>query len=107
MQKAFDLTTIRMTLRKAVQAGHFTMEQLDTPSPGFVNNTNCDRRTFPGGYEGVEFRNLLRDDPTPVEAVQAIPDPKDFAEVLAPASTPTEAPKNPITLETNDFTCPF
>ena len=106
MQKAFDLTTIRMTLRKAVQAGHFTMEMLDTPSPGFVNNTNCDRRTFAGGYEGVQFRNLLRDDPTPAEAVQATPDPKDFAEVLAPASTPTEAPKNPITLEVNEH-CPF
>ena len=106
MQKAFDLTTIRMTLRKAVQAGHFTMEMLDTPSPGFVNNTNCDRRTFAGGYEGVPFRNLLRDDPAPREAVQAMPDPKDFDVVLKTNNQPAEAEPLPITLETND-SCPF
>jgi hypothetical protein len=106
MQKAFDLTTIRMTLRKAVQAGHFTMEMLDTPSPGFVNNTNCDRRTFPSGYEGVQFRNLLRDDPAPREAVQAMPDPKDFDVVLKTDNLPTQAEPLPITLETDGF-CPF
>ena len=106
MQKAFDLTTIRMTLRKAVQAGHFTMEMLDTPSPGFVTCTHVDRERFKHGYEGVQFRNLLRDDPTPIEKVEAMPDPKDFAAVLPPSNPPTEAPKNPITLETNGF-CPF
>ena len=103
MKPAFDLTTIRLTLRKAVQAGRFTMEQLDTPSPGFVNNTACDRRTFPSGYEGVQFRNLLRDDPLPREAVQAMPDPKDFDVVLKTNDQPTEAPKNPITLESDVF----
>lgn len=76
-----------MTLLKAVQAGHFTVEQLDTPSPGFVANTRCDRRTFPGGYEGVQFRNLLREEPAPAPVVQAAPDPKDFAEVL-PVTNP-------------------
>ena len=106
MKPAFDLTTIRMTLRKAVQAGRFTMEQLDTPSPGFVNNTACDRRTFPSGYEGVEFRNLLRDDPLPREAVQAMPDPKDFDVVLKTDTLPTEAKSLPITLETDGY-CPF
>ena len=106
MKPAFDLTTIRLTLRKAVQSGRFTMEQLDTPSPGFVNNTACDRRTFPSGYEGVQFRNLLRDDPMPAEIVQAIPDPKDFAAVLPPSNSPAEAEPLPITLETDGF-CPF
>ena len=107
MKPAFDLTTIRMTLRKAVQDGHFTVEMLDTPSPGFVNNTNCDRRTFPSGYEGVQFRNLLRDDPAPREAVQAMPDPKDFDVVLKTDNLPTQAEPLPITLETDDFICPF
>ena len=106
MKPAFDLTTIRLTLRKAVQAGRFTMEQLDTPSPGFVNNTACDRRTFPSGYEGVQFRNLLRDDPLPREAVQAMPDPKDFDVVLKTDTLPKEAEPLPITLETDGF-CPF
>ena len=106
MKPAFDQTSIRLTLRKAVQDGRFTMEQLDTPSPGFVNNTACDRRTFPSGYEGVQFRNLLRDDPVPVEAVQATPDPKDFAAVLPPSNPPTQSETLPITLETNGY-CPF
>ena len=106
MQPAFDQTSIRMTLRKAVQSGRFTMEQLDTPSPGFVNNTACDRRTFPSGYEGVEFRNLLRDDPLPREAVQATPDPKDFDVVLKTDNLPKEAEPLPITLETDGY-CPF
>ena len=70
MNPAFDLNTIRMTLKRAVEAGHFTVEQLDTPSPGFVRNTRCDRRTFPGGYEGVQFRNLLREAGSAPEAVQ-------------------------------------
>ena len=106
MKPAFDLTTIRMTLRKAVQAGHFTVEMLDTPSPGFVNNTRVDRERFKCGYEGVQFRNLLRDDPVPVEAVQATPDPKDFAAVLPPSNPPTQSETLPITLETNGY-CPF
>lgn len=107
MRPAFDQTSIRMTLRKAVQAGHFTMEMLDTPSPGFVNNTAVDRETFPSGYEGVQFRNLLRDDPAPREAVQAMPDPKDFAEVLPKSNTPAQAPLLPLTLEQPHDECPF
>ena len=102
-----SIASVKHQLRDGVMKGYWTMENLDQPSPGFVENTRVDRRTFGSGYEGIEFRNLLRDDPAPREAVQATPDPKDFAEVLAPASTPTEAPKNPITLETDDFVCPF
>ena len=107
MQPAFDQTSIRMTLRKAIQNGRFTLEALDHASPGFHLNTRVHPQSFRNGYQGIEHRNLLRDDPTPVEAVQATPDPKDFAEVLAPAFTPIEAEeKLPITLETNGY-CPF
>ena len=105
MQPAFDQTSIRMTLRKAIQNGHFTLEALDHASPGFRLNTKVHPNAFRNGYQGIEFRNLLRDDPTPVEAVQATPDPKDFAAVLPPFNPPAEA-KNPITLETNGY-CPF
>jgi len=100
-----NIAAVKQQLRDGVMKGYWTMEQLDTPSPGFVNNTRVDRRTFGSGYEGIEFRNLLRDDPTPVEAVQATPDPKDFAAVLPPSNPPAEA-KNPITLEINGY-CPF
>ena len=80
MKEAVDLASVRMTLRHMVDKGWVPgIETFDTPSPGFVNNTGADRRTFPGGYTGVPFRNLLRDDFHP-EAVEAAPDPRDFAE---------------------------
>ena len=101
MKPAFDLTSIRMTLRKAVEAGHFTVEMLDTPSNGFVNNANCDRRTFPGGYQGVQFRNLLRDDVVQPERVQVI-DPKDLPP-MAQGVTPAETKDLPQTLDDNDW----
>ena len=101
MKPAFDQTSIRMTLRKAVAAGHFTVEMLDTPSNGFVNNTNCDRRTFPGGYEGVPFRNLLRDNDSGEVRVEVI-NPKDLP-ALPPGVTPPEALNLPTTLDDEDW----
>ena len=98
MDKLYDLASIRLTLLKAVQNGRFTVEQLDTPSSGFVTNTRVDRETFPGGYEGVQFRNLLREDPAPAPVVQAAPHPKDFGEVLPVTNTPPQ-PDGPLTLE--------
>ena len=97
MKKAFDQNSIRLTLQKAIQAGHFTLDDLDTPSAGFRECTKVDRRTFPGGYEGVQFRNLLRDGPPVVEKVQVIDD-KDLP-VLPTGHTPAEALDLPITLE--------
>ena len=97
---------IRQQLRDGVMKGYWTMENLDQPSPGFVENTRVDRRIFGSGYEGIEFRNLLRDDPVPREAVQAMPDPKDFDVVLKTNDQPPQAEPLPITLETND-SCPF
>ena len=65
MKPAFDLSTIRATLLRAVQNGRFTIEQLDRPSPGFTNCARVDRAHFQGGYQGVQHRNLLRDDQAP------------------------------------------
>lgn len=69
-----------------------SIETFDTPSPGFVKNTGCDRRTFPGGYTGVPFRNLLRDHHP--ETVQAGPSPRDFtpASDSQPDVRPTPPP---------------
>ena len=61
MEPLTSVDAIRLTLRKAVDNGHFTLEQLDDPSPGFQKNARPDRRLFPNGYEGVQHRNLLRD----------------------------------------------
>ena len=98
MKEAFNQNSIRLTLQKAIQAGHFTLEDLDRPSPGFKACTAVDRRVFPSGYEGVQFRNLLRDMPA-VESVQAVPDPKDFDTVLPPSDAPAQSPDLPLTLE--------
>lgn len=83
MKEAFDLASIRRTLRGMLDKGLLPdIDCLDTPSPGFINNTRVDRRTFPGGYEGVQHRNLLRDHHP--EAVQAAPDPRDFQAAADP-----------------------
>ena len=97
MRHVVDPGMLRL-LRRGVESGLWTLENLDTPSPGLKACTGVDRRTFPSGYEGVQFRNLLRDTPA-VEAVQAAPDPKDFDTVLPPSNTPQQAQKLPLTLD--------
>ena len=77
MKEAFDLVSVRRTLRHMLDKGLIPdIETLDTPSPGFLKNTGPDRRTFPGGYTGTPHRNLLRDHHP--ETVQAGPSPRDF-----------------------------
>lgn len=97
MKQAFDTSAIIGILRRGVEAGHWTVEQLDHPSLGFQDCTRVDRRTFPGGYEGVQFRNLLRDGPPVVEKVQVIDD-KDLP-VMPTGHTPAQELDLPITLE--------
>ena len=48
-------------LRKGAEAGYWTVDQLDRPSPGWTAGTKVDRRYFKKGYTGIEHRNLLRD----------------------------------------------
>ena len=77
MKEAFDLASIRLTLRGMLDKGLLpNIECLDTPSPGFIANTRVDRRTFPCGYEGIQHQNLLRD--YHPETVDKGPDPRDF-----------------------------
>ena len=104
MKHCIDPSLIRM-LRHGVEVGLWTLEDLDTPSPGFKTCTAIDRRTFPSGYEGAQFRNLLRDMPA-VESVQAVPDPKDFDTVLPPANLPAQGYKLPITLDEEESPAP-
>ena len=97
MKEAFDQNSIRLTLQKAIQAGHFTLEDLDRPSPGFQACTAVDRRVFPSGYEGVQFRNLLRASPPVVEKVQVI-DNKALPP-MPTGHTPAQTPNLPLTLD--------
>lgn len=59
---AFDLSSVRQTLNHMLDVGLIRLENLDEPSPGFRENMNVDWKTFPNGYRGVRYRNLLRDD---------------------------------------------
>ena len=61
MNEAFELSSVRSTLRHMLEQGLLpSIECLDQPSPGWLANTRVDRRTFPDGYKGMQHQNLLR-----------------------------------------------
>ena len=92
-----DLDQTKRTLRDGVEKGYWTIEQLDHPSLGFQDCTRVDRRTFPDGYQGVQFRNLLRDAPPAEERVRVIDD-KDLPP-MPTGITPAQRQDLPITLD--------
>lgn len=57
----FDISSVRHKLRYMVEKGLLTIDQLDTPSPGFKMTMNVHLAHFPTGYHGVRHKNLLRD----------------------------------------------
>ena len=82
MDPIYDLASIRKTLRDGITKGYWTEEHFDTPSLGrrmleedMKHHKVMELRSF----QLPTHRNLLRDDYHP-EAVQASPDPRDFAE---------------------------
>ena len=81
MKPAFDTAEVCRLLRRGIEAGHWTMQDLDVPSRGWVI-TMEDAKRIPG-FTPPTYRNLLRDEPTPTERVQ-VTDPRDFA--LAPVA---------------------
>jgi hypothetical protein len=94
MKPAFDLTSVRLLLRQGIAKGHWTLEDLDTPSMGFQENAKQFRLHNPK-YEQYEYRNPLRD-PEPLEAVQ-LSDPRDFTPTTG--ATPAQALDLPLTTE--------
>jgi len=76
MKPAFELAEVRRLLRRGVDAGHWGVEQLDVPSPGWLI-TMEDAKRIPG-FTPPTYRNLLRDEPTPTERVEIV-SPRDFA----------------------------
>ncbi len=82
MKPAFDTAEVCRLLRRGIEAGHWTMQDLDVPSRGWVI-TMEDAKRIPGFTPPV-FRNPLRDEPTPTERVQ-VTDPRDFALAPTPA----------------------
>ena len=80
MKPAFELAEVRRLLRRGVDAGHWTLQDLDTPSVGWRISME-DAKRIPG-FTPRPYRNLLRDEPTPTERVEIV-SPRDFAVVEA------------------------
>ena len=82
MEKLFDVSVIK-TLKDAIKRGKFTLKDLDTPPPGWLEVVNnCKGNpAFPKGYQGVEYKNLARvkiQKPKPVEEKVQLTNPKDL-----------------------------
>jgi len=79
MKQAFDPTSVRLTLRKGLEKGYWTIEDLDTPSMGWQENAKIFRLHNLNAPQ-PQYKNLLRDDdpsqppPPRVEPVS----PRDF-----------------------------
>ena len=87
MKKAFDVTEVRILLRRMVASGYLTVEDLDTPSSGWRENAKRFALHYPK-YKQPEYRNLLRD-PEPDPVVQ-VSDPRDF--IPEEGATPAQKP---------------
>jgi hypothetical protein len=98
MNKAFDIASVMITLRKGVEKGYWTVEQLDEPSVGWRQNAKSFALHHPK-YKQPTYRNLLRDEPTPTERVQ-VTDPRDFPVVAAPAD-PVQRGSTPLPMATH------
>jgi len=83
MKRIFDKVSLVRTLKNGIKKGYWTMEQLDTPPPGWKDCvTDCEGNpAFPKGYQGVKFTNLARttiQEPKKIEEKVELTDPKDF-----------------------------
>lgn len=93
MQHAFDLSAVQALLQRGINSGHWTLEQLDFPSPDYERNLIEARRSqyFGPTYEPPKpYANPLRS-PNTGEAVQPI-SPRDFD--VAAATRPNEGQHN-------------
>ena len=82
MQKLFDISVVN-TLKDGIKKGWWTLKDLDTPPPGWLEVVNnCKGNpAFPQGYQGVEYRNLARvKEPPPPKAEEKVEltNPKDY-----------------------------
>jgi hypothetical protein len=92
MKPAFELAEVRRLLRRGVDAGHWTLQDLDIPSRGWVI-TMEDAKRIPG-FTPPTYRNLLRDEPTPTERVEIV-SPRDFA-VAETVADPVQRGSAPV-----------
>ena len=93
MHKAFDLSSVQALLQRGINSGHWTLEQLDYPSPDYERNLIEARgsKYFSPTYDPpTPYANPLRS-PNTGEAVQPI-SPRDFD--VAAATRPNEGQRN-------------
>ena len=95
------MVDLKQLLRGGVEKGYWTLDALDRPSPGFVSCTRVDRKAFPGGYEGIQHRTLLKAPGIPPPETVEIIDNKALPP-MPHGVTPAESKKLPIPLETAD-----
>lgn len=79
MKPVFDLSELRATLQRGINAGYWTLDALDTPPPNYHRELTEARQSkyFSPTYSPPSpYRNLLRDHSAP-EAVQPV-SPRDF-----------------------------
>jgi hypothetical protein len=72
MLSPIDPTALQAILRRGVDRGLWTAEQLDRPSPGWLSNTRVCPELFPNGYQGIAYRNPLREEPAQAQPVQPV-----------------------------------
>ena len=76
----FDKISLVRTLKDGIKKGYWTMEQLDTPPPGWRDCvTDCEGNpAFPKGYQGIQYKNLARQSPLLTKEKVEVIDPKDL-----------------------------
>jgi hypothetical protein len=92
MRLAFDLTEVRRLLRRGIDAKHWTLQDLDSPSPGWLITMEDAKRI--AGFTPPVYQNLLRDEPTPTERVEIV-SPRDFA-VAETLADPVQRGSTPV-----------
>ena len=97
MKPAFDLAEVQRLLRRGIDAGHWTLQDLDVPSLGWRISME-DAKRIPG-FTPRPYRNLLRDEPTPTERVEVV-SPRDFA-VAEPVTDQVRRGGAPVLLGTD------
>ena len=111
LKRLQDLSSVMQTLRRGIEAGHWTLEDLDKPTKGWLEATDTSysslslkakqegtvyNENFGESFKAPVYRNLLRDGAPVVEKVQVISD-KDLPP-MPHGVTPAE-PDGPLTLE--------
>ena len=100
------MVDLKQMLRQGVEKGYWTFDALDRPSPGFVSCTRVDRKAFPGGYEGIQHRNLLKAPGIPHPETVEVINNKDLPP-MPHGVTPAQDIKLPITLDEEESLNPI